>query len=147
MSASVQALFATSIVSTSVIANFGGTIAALDPLSPFSVSASVTLNTDGTTTRNGSPSITIDSIGSQWHTNPAAGVGTGIWVRATLSSGTTPSGTLNTWQELSTNRAWSNSRSTAGDTTSTLLLEFSGNSGGTAPLGQATVIIESSATN
>lgn len=44
--------------------------------------------------------------------------------RATLVSGSTPSGTLNTWQALSSDRSWGVSRSSYGTTTCVLTIEI-----------------------
>jgi hypothetical protein len=54
------------------------------------------------------------------------------YVKATLQSGATPSGTLNTWLQLNTTRQWGITASTPGAVlNSTLLMEISLNGGNT----------------
>lgn len=61
-------------------------------------------------------------------------------VRATLQSGVAPqAGDLNIWQALSIPRTWSNSQSSVGTRTSTLLIEIRGPGG--FVVAQATVTI------
>lgn len=88
----------------------------VNEISTGSVSVSVTFSPNGTqfTTVNGSntvvgkwvlPELTAD----QWE------------IRTTLVSGTTPSGTLNTWQPVSVNRTWGLSVSVPGVTAECIL--------------------------
>lgn len=130
------------------IAAFGGALSAIDPSSPYSVSAALTLNTDGSNTRSLSPSTVTNTVGANWSGAPAVGVGTGIYVRATRTAGTDPTGGsgLDTWLELSSARSWSNSRATAGTTTSTLLLEFSRSAAGAPPFASQSVTLTATAT-
>lgn len=44
--------------------------------------------------------------------------------RATLQSGTSPSGTLNTWLALTSNRSWSLTRTTVGTVSCVILVEI-----------------------
>jgi hypothetical protein len=64
-------------------------------------------------------------VGTNWFTPTTASVGVGYYVRATLSSGTTPSGTLNAWLSLSTAQSWSVTDSSGSGTGCTLSLEIS----------------------
>lgn len=58
--------------------------------------------------------------------------------RATLQSGNTPSGTLNTWLTLDNFRSWSLTRTTAGTNSCQLLIEIRRESDGVV-LGSATI--------
>lgn len=83
-------------------------------------SASAIFRTNGTqaTAENGSET----NIGN-W-VNPAFS-GDEWEIRATLVSGVTPSvGAFNTWQDLSVNRVWTLSRSSAGVSECTLTFDF-----------------------
>ena len=60
--------------------------------------------------------------------------------RATLNSGTTPVGTLNTWLALTSNRSWSLTRSTVGSVTCNLTVEIRRASDGVV-LDSCTVIL------
>jgi hypothetical protein len=71
-------------------------------------SASITLNTDGSVTQAaGAETSVADVVG--WLIPTSSGAGSGYWVRATsiTPSGSRRTGTLNTWQQLSTPRTWS----------------------------------------
>ena len=84
-----------------------------------SVTVSVTFSSSGAeiTTINGS-----NTVEGSWVTPPNTA---SDWeIRATLSSGTTPSGTLDTWEALTTSRVWSLSRSFPGTEESELVFEF-----------------------
>lgn len=95
--------------------------------------ATITLETNGSTSTTGFNTLIGNSI-TNWRNNVVAGSGTGVWVRVTNPAGGTGTltGTLNTWQELSTARAWTNTGGTNPGTYSReLLLEFATSSGGT----------------
>lgn len=95
--------------------------------------STITLNSDGSTTETGSGTLTTNTV-TNWRNNVVAGSGTGVWVRVTNPAGGTGTltGTLNTWQELSTARAWTNTGGTNPGTYSReLFLEFATSSGGT----------------
>ena len=62
---------------------------------PGTATATITYLTDGTTTKTGGGA-------TNWYGSTGAGTGTGKYVRATLVSGTTPTGTLGSWLEIST---------------------------------------------
>jgi hypothetical protein len=60
------------------------------------------------------------------------GSNSNVYVRATLQSGDTPSGTLNTWLQLNTTRQWGVTASNQGQTrTSSLLIQISLDGGNT----------------
>jgi hypothetical protein len=99
---------------------------------------------------NATAGYRLESDGDIVHTDTSGQTDVGDWlsrksaapgaweVRATLSSGSAPvSGTLNTWQALTSNREWTNSAATV---TSVLLIEIRLASG--AVRASATVTIE-----
>lgn len=68
-----------------------------------------------------------DIVGEEWHYPRRTIVAGEYEARATLTAGTNPTtGTMDTWQDLGTTRAWENLCSTDGDDseTSTLLIEI-----------------------
>ena len=119
----------------------GSVLAALSNASPQSsgtgsATTGIEFNVDGrlVSTHVGTP---FNQVNTRW-CNPAGNPAASI--RATLSSGTTPTtGTLNTWQPLSSTRSWSLT-STAVDS-SVLLIQISLN-GGTTVHTSATYTIE-----
>lgn len=91
---------------------------------------------------SGAPSSTY----STWGTPTGGTPGNGYWIRATLVSGSTPSGSpLNTWLQLSSTRSWSNfrSNSSVGTTTCTLTIEISPYADGSSIIDTSTIILES----
>jgi hypothetical protein len=109
---------------------------------------SVTIESFGVAPANATSGYTLESDGDIIRGINASNVDIGDWivpkasapgtyeVRATLSSGLTPVGTLNTWQALTSNRFWSLVRSTLGTSTSVLLIEIRQ---GSTTLGSCTV--------
>jgi hypothetical protein len=83
-----------------------------------------------------SVSVTFNSAGTQFTTVNGSTAALGAWVvpssqaanweiRAVLESGDAPTtGTLNTWEGLSTSRTWGLSRSSIGQSEASLLFEF-----------------------
>lgn len=71
-----------------------------------------------------------------WYTPPTDAVGGQYFIRATLVSGDTPSGSLNTWFSLSSFKTWTLGVSGGGSASCVLLIEIS--TGGT----DATVVTE-----
>lgn len=99
----------------------------VDPTDSF---AGVKLRADGTIDkRENTNSAYNQSHYSDWYT-PNGGDGSGYWVRATVTAGTTPSGTVGSWVALTSDQAWGISRTTVGTTTSTFTLEIATDSGG-----------------
>lgn len=72
-----------------------------------------------------------DTVHEQWIT-PLGGQAL-YEVRATLVSGTNPSGTMNTWQQLNTDRTWSKIQSIPGVNECTMTIEI-GVFGSSTPL-------------
>ena len=66
-----------------------------------------------------------------WFAPAVAGVGATYWVRATVNSGTSPSGQpVGSWLQLDVDRTWILSRSTVGITTCSLTFQIATDSGG-----------------
>lgn len=90
-------------------------------LDPADASVTYEVNSDGTVT----PPVTQN----WWRAGVTPGIGSGYEVRATLQSGTTPSGTLGSWLALSSSRAWTLTRTSQGTNTAELLVEIRATSG------------------
>jgi hypothetical protein len=104
-----------------------------------SARASYDLYSDGTGLAAGDSNTNFN-----WGTPTTSGAGNSYWVRATLSSGSTPSGSaLNTWHQLSTTRGWSVFRSSGsvGTTTSVLTVQIATDSGGSNIIDTATITL------
>jgi hypothetical protein len=80
----------------------------------------------------------IFNYSGEWLTSGSASA---VEVRATLQSGSTPSGTLNTWLNLGTTRSWTLSRTGLGQSTCVLLIELRNAASGTV-LDSATVTLD-----
>lgn len=74
----------------------------------------------------------------EWLTSGSA---SSVEVRATLQSGSTPSGTLNTWLNLGTTRSWTLSRTGIGTSSCVLLVELRNAASGTV-LDTATITLQ-----
>jgi hypothetical protein len=101
--------------------------------------ASYDLYSDGTAVAVGDSTTNFN-----WGSPTTAGAGNSYWVRATLSSGSTPSGSaLNTWHQLSIARGWSvfRSSSSVGTTTSVLTMQIATDSGGSNIIDTATITL------
>ena len=82
----------------------------------------IRLNSNGTISKDdGSLGNYTDT---EWVSPTSTGIGSSYEVRATMTSGVTPSGTFNSWIALSTNRTWTLSRSNLGTTTSSFTLQI-----------------------
>lgn len=84
-----------------------------------------------------------NTVLERWHQSPF--MGSSYEVRATLSSGSTPSGTLGSWLALSSNRSWSvtDSIDEGVDVTCVLLVEI-GLAGTSTALDSATITLSAS---
>ena len=88
--------------------------------------AAFTFSTNGIITRKDGATWTNKS-NEWWSVGSVSGIGSSYQIRATLSSGTTPTGpTLGstTWHDLSTIREWSHTRSFLGVTTCVLSISI-----------------------
>ncbi len=125
--------------------NVGGTnrlvpISALASTSPGSTgttdpsSTTVSFNSDGTITKT-------DNNGgeSTWLGPTITGVGSYYWIRFTLSSGPTPTGTYNTWLQLSTARSLVLHPSAGGNQTSIVTYQISTDAAGSLVVGGGTI--------
>lgn len=94
--------------------------------------ATITLNTDGSITKSvaGTGSGATPTGPTQWSTFIAAGVGTGVWVRATPTVGTFTSNAMSAFTQLTSNLAVVNGP-TAVDKNTTFTLDFSYDAGAT----------------
>ena len=66
----------------------------------------------------------------------------GYYVRATLVSGTNPTGTMGSWQQTNGNRTWSNSVTTGQSLTSVIKIELSNKSDGSVILDSHLVTLD-----
>ena len=90
-------------------------------------SAAILISNTGAVTgsKTSSPSGLGSTASGTWATPVAAGNGDDYEIRATLNSGSTPTGTLGTWLALTSNRQWSiSSTGAAGLVTCNLTLEI-----------------------
>ena len=105
-----------------------GFVSSFDPTNS-GASARFRFLSGGTTSATASPNSGSDT--PDWAIPAFAGVGNDYDIRATLSSGSTPSsGTLNTWLNLSTTRSWGNSVGSNTSRFTTLLIELRPAGGG-----------------
>lgn len=88
--------------------------------------SSLSLNSNGDAVHSGIGFLTNSLQADEWHRdNPLAGLGDDWEVRATLTAGSAlDSGTLGSFEALSTNRTWAMSHNAAPAKTSTLSFEF-----------------------
>lgn len=112
-----------------------------EQLSPGTAAASVSFRSDGVIdATNDSP------LG--WFRPAQAGVGAGYWIRATLASGTTPSGAaLGTWLQLNVNRTWALTRLSLGSVNCSLNISIATDSGGTNIVATGTAGITATVSN
>lgn len=110
--------------------------------SPSTSTAGFSLESDGSIVYTG----TSSSGGSHWHRDGTnVGIGSNYFVRCTLQSGTSPSGSaLGTWLGLSADAFWNITRSSVGTNTCTLLVEISMNSSGTIVVATKTISMSAS---
>jgi hypothetical protein len=126
--------------------NFGGTLQVSD--TEIAV-ANVAFEFDGDIMATATGTVVVDTItGDTWFSPRQAGAGSRYWVRATLSSGATPSGDLNTWLALDTPGGLSWEIGVSGNDTlsSTLLFEISSTAAGSNIVASGTVILTASST-
>lgn len=116
-------------------------------LAAFNAAAYVGYWNDGQVHIQINVSGTPTSSYSTWGTPTGGTPGNGYWIRATLNSGSTPSGSpLNTWLQLSSTRSWSNfkSLSSPGQVVCELTIEISPNADGSGIIDSAIVTLSSS---
>lgn len=87
--------------------------------------ASFTLNT------NGSCANSPSTAPGNWYSPTTTSIGDNYWVRATVTSGSLSSGTVDSWLQLNTFRAWTRQNGGIDGTLSaTITLEIASDSGG-----------------
>ena len=118
------------------VSHFSGTISKY-VTGAVACTVTATFETDGTVTGSESgPAGTFSNgaSGDTWYEPTLAGIGSSYWIRATLTSGSTPStGTLDTWQQLTSSKSVGYNSGTGGAVSSrggTVLFEISKTSGG-----------------
>jgi hypothetical protein len=139
------ALLLMTSVGAPALADFSGTLGAIDAAPAYNANALITLDTDGLVIRSLTPAVDINTAGLAWLAITGAFLGFDWWVRATLSAGVAPSsGNLGVWEQLTSARSWTNNQTVLGTRSSTLLFEFARSSGGSV-LGSSTVVLEATA--
>jgi hypothetical protein len=110
--------------------------------------AQISILTDGTVFyQTGSHTgATITAKTWCWYAQKNFTIGNSHWVRATLQSGTTPTSNpgMGTWLQISSTLLWQNLRpqtSGVGNTTSTILFEFSTSATGSPVVNSGTVVL------
>jgi hypothetical protein len=131
MTFAVRTFFGAGGVINPIPINSFGRIA-LDP-----ADATVTLefDTDGDGSMQGNVTNAFE-----WFSPVTPGIGTGYWIRLTVNSGTSPSGSaVGSWLQLSSARSWSLTRTTIGTFTGNYTLEIATDSGGTNIVASQTI--------
>lgn len=106
--------------------------------------ATITFGTDGVITM---ARVNGGTTTSDWGTPTTPGEGANYWVRATLNSGSTPSGpALGSWHQLSSSRAWALTRTSVGVLSCQLNVQIASDSGGSNILSSCTVNLEAEVT-
>jgi hypothetical protein len=101
---------------------------------------SFTISNAGTYTLDNDAGV----ISGNW-IDPQSGMA-GFSVRATLVSGVTPSGTLNTWLQITEPRVWSVTRNTVGSSSGTITIDIAV-AGSTTPIDSVNVQLGASVTS
>lgn len=79
---------------------------------------------------------------SQWYSPTGGTPGNGYWIRCTVNSGTTPSGSATgTWLQLNTTRAWSLVRSGIGSVQCNCTIQIASDSGGSNIVASGTMTL------
>lgn len=109
-------------------------------IDPTDASCSLQLNTDGTMSSTGN----FSTVGPNWYLPTSTGVGANYWVRMTVTAGSNPTvGTVGSWLQLSSNRAWTWTRTTTGVLSATVTVELATDSGGANIIATKTGIVVS----
>ena len=86
--------------------------------------AQIDFNSDGTITG-------LETGADKWFAlAPSVGIGADYEIFAERTAGVLPTGTMDTWLALSSNRSWSVTQAGAGETSSTILVKIRTSSGG-----------------
>lgn len=92
--------------------------------------ASVNLLTNGSFSTSGTGTNVSVGFPKNWYIPNTTGIGSSYWARATATSGTVSTGTLNTWQSLSAGTSWSRSAGASVVNTCVLLIEIASDAAG-----------------
>jgi hypothetical protein len=104
---------------------------------PATATCTITFNTSGTETVQSNQIPVPETLGN-WAYPPTSG----YQIKATLQSGTTPAGTLNTWLPATVARTWSLQKIGPGIVTCSLLIQISTNSSSVIASGVVTMYSE-----
>lgn len=111
-------------------------------LTPTDANGGIQFNTDGTFSLTGNATV----AGSNWRIPTLAGVGTGIWVRLTVTLGSNPNGVgdaaISTWLEITTGRKWHWVRTSTGARTATCTVELASDAAGTSILATCSFTVD-----
>jgi hypothetical protein len=110
--------------STGIVQPFTAWAVSGDNLAGSTSSSSLQFNTDGT--MSGSGSVTNNTVAgsANWYLPTTTSIGTGFWIRATVTAGTITSGSgTGTWLQLTSARSWGKSAA-SGAASATLTLEI-----------------------
>lgn len=123
-----------------MVSDGGGDVALVaDTIGSRSTSATSTLtinfNTDGTITYSFIIATDDSASNSRWFSSDGAGASR--WVRMTVNSGTVTSGTTGTILALTSNRTWTQSRTTLGTQTANVTMEIFADAAGTILISSA----------
>lgn len=126
---------------TRVIGSFGSVANSQPYSSGLDATSTITFNTDGTISIVGDNGLVE---GLKWVNNPASGIGSSYWVRATSITGT-GTGTMNTWLALSSSRSWTEVTPSGGGINNWFIkFEFASDSGGTTIVATTQTILYTS---
>lgn len=129
-----------------LLAGGGGVVT---PLTSLNVIDTVFLSTADATLRfdpNGAVLSLTNSNGvvqiTDWYLPNTPGIGSQFWIRATLSSGTSPTGSaLSTWLQLSSAISWRLTQTTNGSKTCTLAISIATDAAGANIVTTGTAVI------
>lgn len=98
-----------------------------DAVDPANASVQLDLDENG----EGSYDQFGGAVSFSWFSPNSLGIGAGYWVRMTVNSGTTPSGSsTGSWLSLATARTWTLTRTSVGTTTANVTVAIATDSGG-----------------
>lgn len=109
-------------IPVNIVSLSGGRAEVSDFTSPNT--AQIDFNSDGTITG-------LETGTDNWFTlAPSVGIGADYEIFAERTAGALPTGTMDTWIALSSNRSWSVTQAGAGESSSTILVKIRTSSGG-----------------
>lgn len=116
----------------SVVNNFNGADSSSFSPTKGPSTATITFANDGSVNKTVIPFDGGSTVfPTDWYLAHTGSIGSSYWIRATLSSGTSPTtGSIGTWLSLSSGYAWSLHANTGSIKTCTLFIEIASDSGG-----------------